>query len=131
LIKNSKFEGDKFIVLGSDGKPSLNSKYEPKSAFESLMSLDAIKDITLKVDDQNGGGGADPIIVGSIQISSVDGKDTKKLILPEGSFKTKLEFQSVTDKALMDAGISKSSDDYVKLKDQAYKDFKVQDLPTQ
>jgi hypothetical protein len=130
LIKNSKFEGDQFIVLKDDGKPSLNSKYEPKSAFEALMTFDGIKDIALKADDKKGGGGADPIIKGSIQTTSVDGKDTKKLIIPEGSFETKLEFQKVADQALINSGISKSSEDYVRLKDQAYKDLNVSELPT-
>jgi hypothetical protein len=130
LIKNSKFEGDQFIVLKDDGKPSLNAEYEPKSAFEALMSIDGIKDISIKADDSSGGGGADPIIKGSIKITSVDGKDTKKLIIAEGSFKTKLEFQKVADKALIDSGISKSSNDYVTLKDQAYKDLNVAQLPT-
>lgn len=131
LIERSKFEDDKFIVLKEDGKPSLNSKFEPKSAFEALMSMDAIKDIALKADKSDGGGGADPTIEGSIETKSVDGKDTKKLILQEGSFKTKLEFQKVSNQALIDAGISKSDEDYVKLKDQAYADYKVADLPTQ
>ena len=131
LIENSKFEGDEFIILDKDGKPAMNTTtYKPKSAFDALMSLDAIKDITLNV-DKPGGGGADPVIEGSIQTTSVDGNDTKKLILQEGSFKTKMEFQNVANKALMDAGISKNNDDFVKLKDQAYNDYKVADLPIQ
>ena len=131
LIENSKFEGDKFIIIDKDGKPSLNGKYEPKSAFEALMALDAIKDIAVKADQNNGGGGADPKINGSIQTTSVDGNDTKKLILPEGSFKTKMEFQEVSNKALMASGISKSHKDYTVLKDEAYKEYKVAELPTQ
>lgn len=129
LIENSKFEGDKFIVLDKDGKPSLNSKYEPKSAFDALMSLDAIKDIALKADKNDGGGGADPTIEGSIQTKSVDGKDTKKLVLQEGSFKTKMEFQDVAKNAMMESGVSMSNPEYTKLIDQAYKDYNVADMP--
>lgn len=131
LIESSKFENGKLIFVDKDGKPLLNSKYEPKSPTEMLMSLDAIKDIALKADDNKGGGGADPKIEGSIQTTSVDGKDTKKLILQEGSFKTKNEFQTVANKALMDAGISKSDENYLLLMDQAYKDYKVAELPIQ
>lgn len=129
MIENSKFEGDKFIVLDKDGKPSLDGKYQPQSAFDALMSLDAIKDISLKPDQNNGGGGADPKFNGSIQTKSVDGNDTKKLILPEGSFKSKMEFQDVANKALMTSGISKSHKDYTVLIDEAYNEYKVAELP--
>jgi len=127
LIESSKYENGKLVFVGQDGKPLLNEKFEPKNPFEMMMSMEAIKDITLK--DNPGGGGADPKFKGSIQTKSVDGKDTKRLTLQEGTFKTKSQFQEIAKKSLMDSGISISHPDYTSLLDQAYKDYKVADMP--
>lgn len=129
LIANSKFEDGKLVFLDKDGKVAIDqTKYEPMTAFQMLTQMDAIKDISLK-DDENKGGGAKPTINGQIQTTNVEGKDTKKLVLPSGSFKTKSEFQKVAEKALIDAGISRRDPDFTKLKDQAYIDLKVSELP--
>ena len=129
MIANSKIEDGKLVFLDASGKPVLNAEYKPKDAFGVLSSMDAIKDISLKIDDKSGGGGADPKINGSIHTTTVEGKDTKKLVLPEGSFKTKSEFIDVAEKALIDAGISRRDADWDRLKNGAYQELKVAELP--
>lgn len=129
LIKNSKFEGDKLIFLNGEGKPAMNTTtYVPMNAVEMLNSMDAIKDISVKAIDKPGGG-ADRTIVGSIQTANVEGKDVKKLILQEGSFKTKEEFQKVAQKAILDSGITRRDQQFQKLIDGAYSEYKVADMP--
>lgn len=130
LVANSKIEDGKLVFLDENGKVAIDqTKYEPMTAIQMLNQMDAIKDISLKVDDPKGGG-AKPTINGQIQTTTVEGKDTKKLVLPAGSFKTKAEFQEVAEKALLDAGISRRHPDFTKLKDQAYIELKVSELPT-
>lgn len=130
LIQNSKFENDKLVYLKADGKLALNAEFKEKSTLEMLKSNEAIKDISLKSENKRGGG-ADTTIVGSIHTTSVEGKDTKKLVLPEGSFKSKTEFGIEADKALFASGLTKRDDDFDKLKNQAYKEYKVADMPIQ
>lgn len=127
LIKNSKYEGDKLIFLNAEGKPILNSQYEAKSAVEILNDMDIIKDVSLKTPAP--GGGADVKIKGKIETRTVEGNDEKRLILQEGSFKTRLEFNQVATKALLDEGITKSDKDWTQLMDKAYKEYKVRELP--
>lgn len=130
LISNSKFEDGKLIFTDAEGKPAIDTAtYQPKTALQMLTSMDAIKDISLK-DGGKKGGGAKPTITGSIQTTSVEGKDTKKLVLPEGSFKTQEEFVQVSEKALMESGISKRDPNFDRLQVEAYKELKVADLPT-
>lgn len=130
LIQNSKFENDKLVYLKADGKPALNAEFKEKSTLEMLKSNEAIKDISLKSENKRGGG-ADTTIVGSIHTTSVEGNDTKKLVLPEGSFKSKTEFGIEADKALFASGLTKRDGDFDKLKNQAYKEYKVADMPIQ
>ena len=128
LIKNSKFENNELVFLNADGTPSLNAEYKPKNALEALTAMEAIKDISLKSDPKKGGG-ADPKIVGSIKTVTVEGKDVKSIVLPEGSFKTKTEFNAAITKALLDSGITRRMDDWDKLSVKAYKEYNVSSLP--
>lgn len=131
LVSASKFEDGKLIFLGEDGKPLIDStNYQPKEAFQVLADLDAIKDISLK-ENGGGGGGASTKIIGSIQTTKVEGKDTKKLILPEGSFKNQSEFIKAAEKALLDSGITRNDKDWDKLKNEAFVEHKVDTLPMQ
>lgn len=130
LVNSSKLENGKLVFLDTEGKPVLDpTTYTPKDAFGMVSSMDAIKDISLK--ENKGGGGATTEIHGSIQTTKVEGKDAKKLILPEGSFKTKIEFQSVAEKALIDSGITRRDPQWDTLKTEAYKEYKVSELPAQ
>jgi hypothetical protein len=129
LINKSELRDGKLVFVGEDGKVEMNSKYEPKSAIERVMEMEAVKDISLK-DDGKKGGGAEPNIQGGVITTSVEGKDVKKLNLPEGSFKSKAQFIKVAEKALTDAGFTVRDKEWTTLKDQAYKDHKVSELPT-
>lgn len=129
LIKNSEFKDGKLIFLNAEGKPVLNDKYEPKTASEMLSSMESIKAISLK--EGKPGGNAKPNISGSIQTLNVEGKDTKKLVLTEGSFKTKDEFQKVAQKAMLDSGVARRSQDWQPLIDKAFIEYKVADMPIQ
>jgi hypothetical protein len=129
LIKNSKFENGKLVFVDPEGKPIINqTSYEPKNPLEMLMSLDAIKDITLK-DDKKPGGNAQAEIHGSIKTISIEGKDEQSLILPEGSFKSRSEFNEVAQKALLDSGVTRKDPRWNALLNKAYKENKVDTLP--
>jgi len=129
LLDSSELREGKLVFLDKDKKVVLNSKYEPMGALDQVMSLEAVKDISMKVDDKKGGG-ADPKIDGGIITTSVEGKDVKKLNLAPGSFKSKSEFITVAEKALTDAGLTMRDKEWDSLKNEAYKDHKVADLPT-
>lgn len=130
LKANSELRDGKLVFLKEDGQISLNGKYEPMTAFEKMMTMESIKDISLKEDSQKGGG-ADPTIEGSIITTSVEGKDVKKLNLTPGSFKTKSDFITVSEKALTDAGFTVRDKEWDTLKTEAYKEHKVSELPAQ
>lgn len=130
MLANSKIEEGDLMFLDAEGKVILNkTTFKPKNAFEVLSTMDAIKDISLKDDGSEGGGGADTKMNGAIQTTTVEGKDVKKLVLPDGSFKTKSEFITIAEKALIDAGVSRRDDGWDKLKNKAYKEYNVAKLP--
>lgn len=130
LVKNSKLEEGKLVFLDAEGKPMIDTtSYQPKNALQVLASMEAIKDISLK-EDKEKGGGAQSEIHGSIQTTKVEGKDVQKLILPEGSIKTKTQFQEIANKALSDSGITIRDPRWTKLKDEAYLELKVKDMPS-
>lgn len=131
LIAGSKIIDGKVIFVDAEGKPVIDpTSHTPKTAEQMLKSLDAIKDISLKDDQNKGGGGADPTIDGKVQTTKVEGKDVKTLILPEG-IKTRSEFVQVADKALIDSGISRRDPDWDKLKNKAYNELNIAKLPIQ
>ena len=129
LMKNSEIKDGKLIFLNAEGKPAINqTTYEPMSASDMLADVAAIKDISLK-DVDHKGGGADPKINGSIKTIKVEGKDVQKLNIAAGSYKTRLEFIQVAEKAMIDAGITKRDKRWDELKNDAYKELKIADLP--
>jgi hypothetical protein len=130
MIQNSKFEDGKLVFLDADGKVSIDaSTYKPKDAIQVLNGMDAIKDISLKGDKEKGGGGADPTIIGSIKTTKVEGKDdVKDLMLPEG-IKTKTQFVEESEKALLASGITRRDKQWDILKNKAYNELKVAEMP--
>lgn len=131
LMKNSKIEEGKLVFLDANGKPSVDpTSYAPRTAVQMLEGIEAIKDISLQ-EDKGKGGGANPSINGSIITSSVEGKNTKTLNLPAGSFKTRVEFQAVVEKTLLESGVTRRDADWTKLSDEAYNRLNVKDLPLQ
>jgi len=126
MLKNSKKEGDKIMYLDKDGNVIQNSEYAPESASNILKAR--LKDVLLN-ENADKGGGADPVIKGSIEITQVDGNDKKTLKLADGSFKTKSEFLQVAEEALLKSGITREMSDWDKLKNEAYSRYNVKELP--
>ena len=128
LIKNSKFEQGKLIFLKDDGTPSLNDQYGLMTASEMIGSIETIKDITLSGDKRKGGG-ADTVITGSVKTTSVEGKNTKTLILPTELITSKTLFADYADKALVASGIKRSDPEWLTLRSEAHTRLNVGSLP--
>lgn len=128
LIKNSKFEEGKLVFLKDDGTPSLNSSFEVMTASEMIGSMETIKDITIQGDNKKGGG-ADTKIVGSVKITSVEGKNTKTLILPDGIITSKTIFAQEAEKALIASGVKRGDPEWLTLRAEAHTRLNVKDLP--
>ncbi len=133
LLKNSKIVDGKVLYLKADGTTILNAKYEPASASEVLASMDVIKEISLKDNVDPKGGGAPPGSGGNVQTVKVEGKDdAKKLVFPTGeTFTSKTDFLKKSEKALLDAGYVKGDADWDNLKNAAYVENKVSELPAE
>jgi hypothetical protein len=130
LLSGAKVEGDKITFFKPDGKPYLNpTTYEPMTASEVLSSLEGVQKIVKK--DGQQGGGADPAMKGGITTVKVEGKDDKKKLDLQGTFKTQMEFTEAADKLLRESGVTKSDPTYFQLKDEAYKEHNVASLPLQ
>lgn len=129
LMSSSKMQDGKLVFVDQDGKVVNNtSTYQPKTAIEMLQSSDAIKDITLK-EDQQRGGGADTKIEGAIETKSVEGKDTKRLNLDGVSFKSQSEFIDVAEQKLSESGVTVNDEAWSQLKDKAFSEYEIEKLP--
>lgn len=130
LLKSAKVENEKVVFLDNDGKPVLmQNGYEPADALDVLTGLDIIKEVTLT--EAAKGGGAPPVHKAEIRTAKVDGKDSRTLTIPKGSFKTKAQFIEVAEKTLIENGITKTDPDWDRLKTEAYKEHNVSVLPEQ
>ncbi len=130
LIANSKIENNKILYLDEKGVILYDAESKPQTASGVLKTL--LKDI-IKNENTDGGGGAPPTVTGSIEITRVEGKDDiEKLVLPEGTFKSKLEFQQKAEEALLKSGVTRSETQrWNKLINDAYKRHGVGKLPRQ
>jgi membrane-associated HD superfamily phosphohydrolase len=126
LMASSKIENGKVIYVDANGAQINDSEYKAQSS-ENLIKLE-LKDI-LKQVNNNGGGGADTVVKGSVQTQIIDGKDVKKLILVESQFKNKVDFQKTAEKALLDTGVTRGSKDWNDMLNEAYGRYSVKDLP--
>lgn len=128
LMNQSKIDGDKIVYLDAEGKAITGKDFAPMKADELLATQ--LKDI-LKQDKTTGGGGAPATVKGSIETTSVDGKDAKRLNLQVGTFKTRVEFGTLVEEALMKEGITRDNADWDKLSNEAYDRYNVSELPRQ
>lgn len=119
--------GDGLVFTGEDGKVIVNDKYAPSTTKDMIDGFASIKDISLK--DTKGGGAAPTKVNGGVITTNVEGKDTKKLTLPAGVIKSKSAFMDLADKTLLANGVDRNSDDFQRLKNEAYVEYKVADLP--
>lgn len=126
LISNSKIENGKVIYLNEDGSQINNNEYKAESVSNILKG--SLKDV-LKIENTDGGGGASKSVSGSIETISVEGKDVKKLNLQEGSFKSKAEFVKHSEEALLKSGVTRGSQMWDSLKNEAYTRYNVSNLP--
>lgn len=125
LIKNSKKDGETIVFLREDGSAITDAEYKPADA--SFILKERMKDVLLKNDVT--GGKAQEHIVGSIKTTTVDGKDTKALVLDKTKFTNRVEFQNVAKEALKAEGLTRNDPEYLSLLDDAYKSYKVDELP--
>jgi len=133
LLKNSKIVDGKVVYLKPDGTTLLNAKYEPASAAEALAGLEVVKEISLKETPGKTGGEAPPGSGGNVQTVKVEGKDdAKKLIFETGTaFTSKTDFIEKSEKALLASGFTRGDSDWDKLKNEAYIEHKVSELPAE
>ena len=132
LLANSKFENDKLVFMGADGKPVLDTAtMGEKTALQMLQDNDAVKSIILKDGGTPPqGGGAGRTVVGSIETQSVEGKGTtERLIIPAGTFKTQVEFMQLAESILQKDGVLKTDMRFNQLKDKAFAEHNVSKLP--
>lgn len=126
MVKNSKVEEGKVIYLDDSGAQINDNEYKPESAKGILSNL--LKEI-IQTKDQGGGGGAPTKVVGSIESVTVEGTNTQRLALNPTDFKTKSDFVNKAEEALLASGIARGSDDWDKLKNEAYQRYGVQNMP--
>lgn len=126
LTANSKVEEGKVIYLDDNGAQINDNEYKPQSAKGILSDL--LKDI-IQTKDQGAGGGAPTKVVGSIESVVVEGTNAQRLALNAQDFKTKTDFVNKAEEALLASGITRGSDTWNTLKDEAYVRYGVQKLP--
>lgn len=124
LIQNAKIVDGKVVYNDVDGKPLLDKQYKPATA-EYLLK-ERLKDV-MKVEGTPGGGAPQGAKGEVITVGTGDSA-TKKLVLNKATFKTRMEFQEVAEKALMDKGITRADQDFNKLIDVAHKEYRVSEL---
>lgn len=126
LINNSKIEDNKVVYLNPDGSRMNDSEFRPMNASDILKL--SLKDV-LKNENKDAGGGAPATLQGSIETTSVEGKNVNRLALQEGSFKSKSEFIAVAEEALLKSGYTRSDSNWDNLKNEAYNRYNVSSLP--
>lgn len=126
MMASSKIENGKVIYLDSNGAQINDSEYKPQTAAGILKT--ELKDILKQVNNE-GGGGADQVVKGTVQTQNVEGKDVKQIMLVESQIKTKLDFQKHAEKAMLDAGMTRGSKDWNDSLTEAYARYQVSKLP--
>ena len=90
------------------------------------MLKETLKDI-LAVDKQPGGG-APPTGKGEVVIVGTGDSAKQKLVLDKSAFSTKVKFQEVAEKAMLDKGLTRGSKEWKEVMDEAYKEYGVSEL---
>lgn len=124
IFENSKIIDGKLVLVDDKGETLLDETYKPMSVQTYLSKNEAVSAILLK--DGPKGGGAKTVIGKVNLVNNPDGKQTKQLEL--SGFKSKLEFQEVAEKALIESGVLKTDPLFTKLKDEAYVRYEVSKL---
>lgn len=129
IVEGAKIVEGKVVYHKEDGTPLLNDEYKPITPKEiwgkALGTL-------IKSDDPKGGGGANPTIKGGKVVKTGEGDNaTIKVVLDEGSFSTKVEFNNRVDEALRKQGIAVGSKDYKDAMLNAYNEYEVDKLELQ
>lgn len=125
LVSNAKVIDGKVVYHDGEGKPILDKQYKPANA-EYLLK-ERLKDIL--EGDKTPGGGAPPTGKNGEVITVGEGDSaTKKLVLDKSTFKTRVEFNEVAEKALLAQGITRSDKDFNSIIDNAHKEYGVSEL---
>jgi hypothetical protein len=129
IVKGAKIVEGKVVYHKEDGTPILNKEYKPITPKEiwgeQLGTL-------IKSDAPAGGGGANPTLKGGKVVTTGEGDNaTIKVVLDEGSFSTKVEFNNRVDEALRKQGIAVGTKEYNDATLNAYKEYDVDKLDLQ
>lgn len=124
LVQNAKMIDGKIVYHDSEGKPIRNKQFENASASELLK--DSLKDIL--AGDKPAGGGAPPSGKGEV-IKTGTGDSTKqKLSLDRSAFSTKVKFNELAEKAMLESGLVRGSKEWKQVIDEAYVEYEVSTL---
>lgn len=124
LVSNAKIIDGKVIYHDAEGKPIRNKQYENATADELLR--ETLKDIL--AGDKPAGGGAPPSGKGEVVIVGTGDSAKQKLVLDKSAFSTKVKFQEVAEKAMLDKGLTRGSKEWKSVMDEAYVEYGVSEL---
>lgn len=125
-IANAKIgEDGKVTYYHADGKPMMTSDYKPMTAAD--FWAEKLAPIMEKAGTP--GGGAPKGKAGEIVTVGEGDAQTKKLVLDRSKFVTKEQFQKEAAEVLTAQGIATTDKLYNQLKDAAYVEYKVSELP--
>jgi len=124
LVANAQIIDNKIVYHDAQGKPIRNLQHEYASASDLLK--ESLKDI-LAVDKQPGGG-APPSGKGEVVTVGTGDSAKQKLVLDKSAFSTKVKFQEVAEKAMLETGLTRGSKEWKSVIDEAYVEYGVKDL---
>jgi len=125
LIENSSIEDGKVFYYSEDGSRLNRPDYTPMSANDVLKNK--LKSV-LHNEDNSGGGGAPPN-VGTIGLDDGNDGKTRKLVLDESKLTSKLAFTQESERVLLENGITRTSEEWSILQDEAYKRYDISKKP--
>lgn len=124
LVNTAKIIDGKVVYHDAEGKPLRNKQHEYASANDLLK--ETLKDIL--AGDKQPGGGAPPTGKGEVVIVGTGDSAKQKLVIDKSAFSTKVKFQEVAEKAMLDKGLTRGSKEWKDVMDEAYKEYGVSEL---
>lgn len=124
LVNHAKVIEGKVIYHDAEGKPLRNKQYENASSEELLK--EQLKDI-LAV-EKTAGGNAHKTGKGEVIINGTGDSAKQKLVLNKESFTTKVKFQEVAEKTMLEHGLTRGSKEWNATIDDAYVEYEVSKL---
>jgi hypothetical protein len=126
VLKSAKVDDGKVIYLKEDGTTWHDKEYKPITA--KGIFAEKLKEI-LDTGVPAVGGGAPKGKAGEIVTVGSGSDATKKVVLDQTKFNTRLSFMETLETTLIEQGVSKNSEEWAELRDTAYEEYKVAELP--